>query len=472
MKRIISRTIMNDARILIADDEESIRRSLSEVLTGDGYHVVSVEDGYAAIEAVENSGWDLVILDVRMPKLNGLEVLRRIKESNPDLDVIIITGYSTVENAVAAMKAGAVDYIVKPFTPDEIRIRIRNTVERRRMAAENVYLRRELEERYQFNNIIGKSEAMQEIFKLIEKVAPTDSTILIRGESGTGKELIARAVHQYSLRKDKKFIAVDCGALPETLLESELFGHVKGSFTGAIVTKSGLLEVANGGTFFLDEVGDLSPGMQSKLLRVLQEQEFRQVGGVKNIKVDVRLVAATNQDLEVMIKKGTFREDLFYRINIVPIYLPPLRERQEDIPLLVDHFLELYNEKRQKQIKGISPEALSMLMDFQWPGNVRELENIIDRMVIMSEGDIIEAEHVPIYIIGNRVCFNITAARTSAELKELKKRIRAQAVENVEKAFLMEALKRNQWNISKAARDVGMQRQNFQAMMRKYSIHQ
>jgi DNA-binding NtrC family response regulator len=461
---------MNETRILIADDDENIRKSLSEVLMGEGHYVLTVEDGYAAIEAIADDRWDLVILDVKMPKIDGLEVLRRVKQSDSDADVIVITGYSTVENAVAAMKIGAADYIMKPFTPDEIRIRIRNIINKRLITAENIYLRRELEERLKFENIIGKSDAMQEIFRLIEKVAPTDSTILICGQSGTGKELIARAIHQHSLRKDRKFIAVDCGALPENLLESELFGHVKGSFTGAIVTKSGLLEVANGGTFFLDEVGDLSLGMQAKMLRVLQEKEFRQVGGVKNIKVDVRLVAATNQDLEAMIKNGTFREDLFYRINIVPIHLPPLRERQDDIPLLANHFLRVYNERRNKGIRGFTPEALRMLVDFHWPGNVRELENIIDRMVIMSDSDVIDVEHVPIYIVGNRVCFKITAARTATELKELKKRIRAEAVENVEKAFLTEALKRNDWNISKAARDVGMQRQNFQAMMRKYDI--
>ena len=461
---------MEETKILIVDDDEKIRKSLADLLTGDGYRVLAVEDGYAAIDAIGGEDWYIVLLDLKLPGMDGLEVLRKIKEINREIDVIMITGYSTVENAVAAMKAGAADYVVKPFAPDEIRIRLQSILKKRAITAENIFLRRELEERYQFENIIGKSEVMQEIFRLIEKVAPTDSTILIRGQSGTGKELIARAIHQHSLRKDNKFIAVDCGALPEALLESELFGHLKGSFTGAVVTKSGLLEVANGGTFFLDEVGDLSLGIQSKLLRVLQEKEFRQVGGVKSIKVDVRLVAATNKDLELMIKEGKFREDLFYRINIVPIHLPSLRERQEDIPLLVDHFIDVYNERRNKNIKGLSPEALSMLMDFDWPGNVRELENIIDRMIIMSDSEIIGVEHVPIHIVGNRVCFNITAARTGAELKEMKKRIRVQAVENVEKAFLIEALKRNQWNVSKAARDVGMQRQNFQAMLRKHNI--
>jgi DNA-binding NtrC family response regulator len=461
---------VEEIRVLIVDDDEKLRRSLADLLVGDGYHVLAVEDGYAAIEAVRDGDWGIVLLDLKLPGLDGFEVLKKIKEMNKGTEVIMITGYSTVENAVAAMKAGAADYVVKPFAPDEIRIRLQSILEKRAIAAENIYLRRELEERHRFDNIIGKCDTMQEIFRLIEKVAPTDSTILIRGQSGTGKELIARAIHQHSLRKDKKFIAVDCGALPETLLESELFGHVKGSFTGAVVAKIGLLEVANGGTFFLDEVGDLSPGIQSKLLRVLQEKEFRQVGGVKSIKVDVRLVAATNQDLELMIKQGKFREDLFYRINIVPIRLPPLRERREDIPLLVDHFLAVYNDRRNKNIKGFSSESLALFMEYEWPGNVRELENIIDRMVIMSDSESIDVEHVPIHIVGNRVCFNITAARTGVELKEMKKRMRIQAVENVEKAFLIEALKRNQWNVSKAARDVGMQRQNFQAMMRKHSI--
>jgi DNA-binding NtrC family response regulator len=461
---------VEEARILIVDDDEKVRQSLAELLTGDGHRVLTLADGHAAIEAIRSSDWDIVLLDLKLPGLDGLEVLKKMMEINRGIEVIMITGYSTVETAVAAMKAGAADYVVKPFAPDEIRIRLQSILEKKAIAAENIYLRGELEERYQFDNIIGKSESMQEIFRLVEKVAPTDSTILIRGQSGTGKELIARAIHQHSLRKDKKFIAVDCGALPETLLESELFGHVKGSFTGAVVTKSGLLEVANGGTFFLDEVGDLSLGIQAKLLRVLQEKEFRQVGGVKSIKVNVRLVAATNQDLELMIREGRFREDLFYRVNIVPIRLPSLKERREDIPLLADHFLKVYNSRRNKNMKGFSPQALGVLMEYDWPGNVRELENIIDRMVIMSDSETIDVEHVPIHIVGSRVCFNITAARTGAELKEMKKRMRTQAVENVEKAFLIEALKRNQWNVSKAARDVGMYRQNFQAMMRKYNI--
>ncbi len=405
-----------------------------------------------------------------MPGLDGMSVLREIVKINPHVLVMIITGYATIENAVSAMKQGAVDYVMKPFAPDELLVRIEKALEKARLASENIRLRDELAERYEFCKIIGKSEVMQNIFRLIEKVAPTDSTILIRGQSGTGKELIARAVHFNSLRREKRFIAVDCGALPETLLESELFGHIKGSFTGAVVTKRGLLEVADEGTFFLDEVGDLSLGIQSKLLRVLQEKEFRPVGGIKNIKVDVRLIAATNKNLEEMIRQRKFRDDLFYRLNIVPLHIPPLKQRTEDIPLIAHHFLDIYNEKRDKKIKGFSSEAMNIFMEYEWPGNVRELENIIERLVIMSDSPIIEATQLPVHLQGKRVCFNITTPQDNEELKKYKKQIRSKAIENVEKAFLIDALKRNHWNISRAAQDVGLKRQNFQAMMRKYHI--
>jgi len=454
----------------VVDDEESIRSSLCDLLRSFGYDVAAVEDGFKAIERIKGEEWDLALVDLKMPGMDGMEVLEKIRGINSITSVIIITGYATVDNAVTAMKKGAVDYLMKPFTADEIRIRIEKALEKKRLVSENIYLRQELTEKYKFDKIIGKSKVLQEIFRLIEKVAPTDSTILIRGESGTGKELIARAIHHSSLRKDRKFIAVDCGALPETLLESELFGHVKGSFTGAIVTKRGLLEVANGGTFFMDEVGDLSLGIQSKLLRVLQEKEFRPIGGVKSIKVDVRLIAATNKDLESMIDEKTFREDLFYRLNIVPIYLPSLKERREDVPLLVHHFLEIYNRKRNKNVKGISPETMNLLVEYDWPGNVRELENIVERLVIMNDSGIIEPEHLPTHIQGKHVCFNITTPQTNEELKIIKKKVRTDAVENIEKAFVIDALKRSGWNVSRAAREVGMKRQNFQILMRKYHI--
>lgn len=459
-------------RILIVDDEATLRDSITVGLTNEQYEPVAVADGYKAIEKIEQEDWDLALVDLKMPGMDGMEVLTRIRERKPDIPVIIITGYGTVESAVQAMKLGAVDYLMKPFTMDELHFRIGKALENMKLQADYEELRHELDEKYKFDNIIGKSRVMQDIFRLIRKVAPTDSTILIRGHSGTGKELIARAIHYHSLRKEKKFIAVDCGALPETLLESELFGHVKGSFTGAIVTKRGLLEVANGGTFFLDEIGDLSVGIQSKLLRVLQEKEFRQIGGIKNIKVDIRLIAATNRDLEKMIDEGTFREDLFYRLNIVPIYLPPLLKRKEDIPLLVHHFIDKYNRKQNKNVKAISPDAMNLLMDFNWPGNVRELEHTIERVLIMCDGEMIEAEQLPRHVRGKNMYLKITTPQTNEELKQLKKDIRQKAVEDIEKAFIINALKRNEWNISKAARDVGMKRQNLQAMIRKYKIKQ
>ena len=459
-----------EAKILVVDDELIVCRSCLRILEGVGYEVETVQNGKAALERVREKPFDMVIVDLKMPGIDGIEVLRSIKKTNPEIIVIMITGYSTVETAVEAMKLGAFDYIPKPFTPDELEIIVEKALEKKRLLFENRYLRQQLQTRYKFDNIIGKSKKMQEVYKSVEKVAPTDSTVLIYGESGTGKELIARAIHYSSPRKDKQFMSIDCGALTESLLESELFGHVKGSFTGAIVTKPGLFEVANGGTFFLDEIGDISLSIQAKLLRVLQEREFKRVGGTKMIKVDIRLIAATNKDLEKMIKEGTFREDLFYRLNIVPIFLPPLKERQGDIPLLACHFLEKYNREGDKNIKGISPEAMELLVEYDWPGNVRELENIIERMVVMTEEEIIRPEHLPLNIRKKEADFKLTIPENNEELKRLKKQLREQAVERVEKPFVIEALKRNNWNVTKSAKDVGMKRQNFQALMRKYHI--
>lgn len=457
-------------KVLVVDDEPIICRTCFKILNDIGYDVKTLLNGSEVLPVIEKEMVDVVLLDLKMPGNDGMEILKEARQVNPDIVVIIITGYATVNSAVEAMKLGAYDYISKPFTADELCIRVEKALEKRHLVSENIYLRQELSDKYNFGNIIGKSKAMQEVFRSIQKVAPTDSTILIRGQSGTGKELIARAIHHNSLRSDKKFIAVDCGALPETLLESELFGHVKGSFTGAIVTKPGLLEVANGGTFFLDEVGDLSLGIQSKLLRVLQEKEFRPVGGIKNIKVDVRLIAATNKNLEKMIEEGKFREDLFYRLNIVPINLPLLKDKKEDIPLLTQHFLKTASQKQNKKIRGLEPAAMSFLMEYDWPGNVRELENVIERLVIMTDSKIIRSGHLPLNIRGKKVCIDINTPHTNAELKKIKKELRSEAVENIEKAFLIDALNRNDWNISKAARNIGMKRQNFQSLMRKYKI--
>lgn len=457
-------------RVLVVDDEDAVRKSLVDVLTDREYEASAIDDGRKALDQMQDALWDVVLVDLKMPGMDGMEVLKEIKSSYPDTAVIIITGYGTIEGAVEAVRLGASDYVTKPFTPDEICIRVEKAIQQKRLIEENVYLKKTLDERYEFCNIMGKSKSMQVIFALIERIAPTDCSVLIQGESGTGKELIARAIHRNSLRKDGKFIAVDCGALPETLLESELFGHVKGSFTGAVVTKRGLLEVADKGSFFMDEIGDLSPGIQAKLLRVLQEKEFRQVGGIHNIQVDVRLIAATNKHIDKMIEQGTFRKDLFYRVNTVPIHIPPLRQRKEDIPLLVEHFLNTYGPHKGTGSKQVSPEAMNILMEHTWPGNIRELEHVIEQMVIVSSTTVLDAKDIPQYMKRPREHDARAVPMTNTELKMAKKRIRTHTVLNIEKSFIMHALQRNDWNVSLAARDTGMKRQNFQALMRKHNI--
>jgi DNA-binding NtrC family response regulator len=426
--------------------------------------------GMEAFEKMKQTPFDIVITDLKMPGIDGMEVLRTFRKEYPDVIVIMITGFSTVETAVEAMKLGAFDYIPKPFTPDEVSIVVKKAIEKKSLMLENIYLRQELQEKYGFHNIVGKSKKMQEIYRIIAKVATTDSTVLIYGQSGTGKELIARAIHFNSPRREKQFVPVDCAVLSENLLESELFGHVRGSFTGAVTTKPGLFEVADGGTVFLDEVGNISLAIQAKLLRVLQEREFTPVGGTKAKKVDIRLIAATNKDLEKMIKEETFREDLYYRLNIVPIYLPLLRERQEDIPLLAVHFLKKYAEEMGKTIKGFTPEAMEKLMKYPWPGNVRELENVIERTVVMIEDEMVRVEHLILPGQEEKEGWESQVPMSSEELKELKKQLRERAVEEVEKAFILNALERHQWNVTRAAEEVGMLRPNFQALMRKYQI--
>jgi len=462
--------MMKPGKILVVDDEPVVCQSCQRILGRVGYEVKTVLSGKEALKKIKEEIFDIAIVDLKMPGIDGMGVLQRIKEEHPEITVIMITGYSTVETAVEAMKLGAFDYVSKPFTPDELEIIVKNALERKKLLWENRYLKDQLQEKYRFDNIIGKSKKMQEVYRIMEKVAPTDSTVLIYGESGTGKELVARAIHYNSPRKDKPFISLDCGALSESLLESELFGHIKGSFTDAVVTKPGLFEVADGGTFFLDEVSNISLSIQAKLLRVLQEREFKPVGGTNWKKVDIRLIAATNKDLRKMIQEGTFREDLFYRLNIVPIFLPPLRERREDIPLLVSHFLEKYNRERRRSIKRVSPEAMQLLINYSWPGNVRELENVIERVVVMAEEDTIGVEHLPLVIREEKGEEKIAVPRNREELKRLKKEARKRAVAKIEKRFVLEALKRNNWNVTRAAKDVGMQRQNFQALMRKYNI--
>jgi len=457
------------ARILVVDDEEIVVKSCLRILGEGDYEAEGVQSGEEALRKIEEHPYDVVILDIMMPKVDGLEVLRRVKESHPDIDVIMVTGLSQIDTAVRSMKLGAFDYLPKPFDPDELKVVVGRALERRRLLQENLSLKSEVSSRYRMENIIGPSPAMQAVYRLIAKSAPTNSTILLTGESGTGKELIARAVHYNSLRKDQPFVPVDCNSLSENLLESELFGHVRGSFTGAVANKRGMFEVAYGGTLFLDEIGNLSLSTQAKLLRVIQEREFRAVGDTRTQTTDVRLIAATNKDLKAMVGDGTFREDLYYRINIFPIQVPPLRERREDIPALAHHFLNVLSKEVGKKFTGFSEGATSLLMQYDWPGNVRELENAVHRAVILATGEVIRRAHLAgIIEAGPRM--DLDVPKTSDELKRLKKAARERSVEEIEKLFVLEALKRNAWNVTRSAEETGMQRANFQALMKKYRI--
>ncbi len=450
---------------LIIDDEEIIRQACRRILEPEGISMLEAGDATTALKLLEQHEIDLVLTDLRLPDLSGIEVLRRVKEFDPYVEVIIVTGHGSVNTAVEAMKLGAYDYIEKPFRPDELRALVMKALERRRLRKENLSLKKHLSTQY-IKNLVGGSRAMAKVYKLISIVAPTSSTVLITGESGTGKELVARAIHFNSPRKDAPFVVVDCGLIPDDLLEAELFGYKKGAFTGALEHRQGLIEDAQGGTLFLDEIGNLPSGLQAKLLRLLQEKEYRPLGARESKRADIRVVAATNRDLKEMVRKGKFREDLFYRLNIFPIHLPPLRERKEDIPLLANHFLRKYSSELGKPIKSITAEAMKRLVEYHWPGNVRELENTIQRAVLLAEGDVIEpaslslqAEEDSIRVPGN-----------IEELKELKKRLRQKAVESAERLFVLSALERNSWNITRAAEDVGMQRPNFHALMKKYNI--
>ena len=458
------------ARILVVDDEEIVIKSCLRILGGGDYQVEAVQDGREALRKIEENSYDVMILDIMMPNMDGLEVLRRVKETHPNVDVIMITGLSQIDTAVQAMKLGAFDYISKPFEPDELKLVVQRALERRRLLQENLTLKSELSSKYRFENIVGLSPQMQAVYRLIAQCAPTSSTVLITGESGTGKELIARAIHYNSLRKDKPFVPVDCNALSENLLESELFGHVKGAFTSAVVNKKGMFEVAGSGTLFLDEIGNISLSIQAKLLRVLQEREFRAVGDTRTLIANFRLVTATNKDLKAMVAAGTFRDDLYYRINIFPIHAPALRERKGDIPALAYHFLKVFSAELGKKITDISEGALSTLVNYGWPGNVRELENVMHRAAILTSDNVIRQAHLVNIVDSSQPQADLAVPRTGDELKRVKKAAREKSVEEIEKQFVLEALKRNEWNVTKSAEETGMQRPNFQALMKKYTI--
>ena len=457
------------ARILIVDDEEIVIRSCLRILSNGDYEVEAAQDGWEALRKIDENDYDVLILDIMMPKIDGMEVLQRVKETHPDVDVIMVTGHSQIETAVRSMKLGAFDYLPKPFDPDELELIVERALERRRLLRENLDLKTEIGSKYRFENIVGASPQMQGVFRLIAKCAPTNSTVLLLGESGTGKELIARAIHYNSLRKDKPFIPVDCNSLNESLLESELFGHVKGAFTGAMANKKGMFEVADNGTLFLDEIGNISLSTQAKLLRVIQEREFKAVGDTRTQSANFRLVTATNKDIKAMVADGTFREDLFYRINIFPIQIPPLRQRRDDIPPLAFHFLNVFAADLDKKMADISAGAMNLLTNYDWPGNVRELENTIQRAVILASDKTIRQAHL-VSIIDMMPRLDIEVPRTGEDLKRIKKIAREKSVENIEKLFVIEALKRNAWNVTRSAGETGMQRANFQALMKKYNI--
>jgi len=463
---------MDRSRLLIVDDEAVIRDGLKRILEAESFAVETCSSGYDAIERMQQQAFDLIITDLKMPGMSGIEVLITVRTLQPDVPVILITGYATIDTAVEAMKNGAADYLSKPFTPDVLLHKVRNALATRSIPLESIGLKEEVSRQHGFHQFIGESREMQKVYHRILHVAATNSTVLITGESGTGKELAARAIHENSPRREKPFVAVDCSSLAETLLESELFGHVKGSFTGAVQTKTGLFMLADGGTLFLDEVSNISLSTQAKLLRALQERKITPIGGTQLLPIDIHLVAATNKNLKTMVREGTFREDLYFRLNIIPIELPPLRERKQDIPILIRHFLKKYTAEIGKEIRGVAPDVLSFLENYSYPGNVRELENVIERAVVLAEGDVIRNEDLELWDNTD------TAAQekiervplNSEELKEMKRHIREHAVEALEALFVRNALERNHWNVTRAAEETGILRPNFQGMMKKLGI--
>jgi two-component system, NtrC family, response regulator PilR len=472
------------ARILVVDDERSMREMLTILLKREGHQVSVAENGQGAIDLLNQRPFDLVVSDARMPDVDGLEVLRHARSINPSVIAIMVTAYGSPDLLRGVAQLGVNDYVEKPFNTEVLRFRIRKELDRKRLQQENVLLKRALHTTNQFSNIIGNSPAMQEVFELVETIAPTGSTVLITGESGTGKELVARAIHVRSPRSDRPFVAVNCGALTETLLDSELFGHMRGSFTGADGNKKGLIEVAEKGTIFLDEIGEMSPMLQVKVLRVLQERKFRRVGGTEEVDADIRIIAATNRDLGRMVAEGQFREDLFYRINVIPVRLPSLRERVGDVPLLADHFVGKFAEQMKKAISGISRPALDCLQAHAWPGNVRELENAIERAVALERSAMILPESLPEALRGGAASVPLPASApmptataapaaapppASQQLPD-KGFDLEQHVQHLEREYIAEALRRSNGVKVKAAELLGMSFRSFRYYMKKYNL--
>lgn len=454
-------------KILVVDDEQSMREFLDIMLKKEGYKVSLASNGEEVLKLLEKEIFDLVLLDIRMPRMDGIAVLRKIKAASPETIVIMITAYASADTAIKAMKEGAYDYITKPFKVEEIKLIIKNALEKKNLQKENTLLKQVVRERYHFENIIGQSSKMMALYDLLDKVAPTKTNILVTGDSGTGKELVAKAIHYNSPRKEKPFVTLNCGAIPEALIESELFGHMKGAFTDAIATKKGLFEIADEGTIFLDEISELPLLMQVKLLRVLQDREFKRVGGTEDIRVDVRIIAATNKDLEEGVREKRFREDLFYRLNVIQIKLPALRERKEDIPLLVTHFLKRYSSELSKNISAVSPEALQILLDYEYPGNVRELQNIIERAVALETTQELTSQNLSSYLdepaLLKKGTFDLDIPSEGIDLEKV--------VADIERTLLLKALNKTKGIKKKAAQ---LLRINFRSMryrLEKYGLN-
>jgi len=468
---------MEKGKILVVDDEEIIRESLAEWLTDAGYAALTAADGKQALALIRKEDVDIILTDLKMPGMDGIELIKQIKQIDPALPVVIMTAYGTVGSAIEAMKTGAYDYLEKPFCPERVEVIINNLLAHQSVVKENIALKKELARKLQFEEMIGKSHKMQQVFELIRTVAKSNATVLIQGETGTGKELVARAVHAESLRHKGPFVSLNCAALPETLLETELFGHEKGSFTGAIAQKKGKFELADGGTIFLDEIGDISPNIQVHLLRVIQEKEFTRVGGNEIIKVDVRVITSTNRDLAKRVAEGKFREDLFYRLNVVPITVPPLRERTEDIPVLARYFLNKYNTENNKSIGDFSPEVLDLFMKYHWPGNVRELENAVEYSVVLAQGDLIGLDHLP--PLFKKASHNerpVSGADSNDLLvvSDLQSRqggtVGEANLKEVEKQHIQRILEETGRNYTHAARALGIARSTLHKKMKEYGL--
>jgi two-component system nitrogen regulation response regulator NtrX len=462
-RELIALELLMAETILVVDDEESIRSSLAGILEDEGYRTVIAVDGVDALAVAQRELPELVLLDIWMPRMDGMETLQKLKELCPELTVVMMSGHGTIETAVKSTKMGAYDFIEKPLSLEKVIVTVKNALGMNRLRDENSSLRGLVLKNHE---MIGTSPLMLELRKQIRLVAPTNAGVLITGENGTGKELVARSIHYYSNRSEKPFIEINCAAIPEELIESELFGHERGAFTGAVAQKKGKFDLADGGTIFLDEIGDMSLKTQAKVLRILQERKFERVGGTRTVEVDVRVVAATNKILEEEIRVGAFREDLYYRLNVVPFKVPPLRERQEDIPHLIDHFLDTFCQREGRESKLLVPEAIDLMKRYDWPGNVRELKNVIERLVIMTPGRTITANQLPDYIITTEFARGIVGKPENIrEMGSLR-----MAREEFEKEFIIQKLEENDWNISKTAEAIELERSNLHRKIKSYGI--